>query len=582
MAYNGNCNGDMCNGYTGSYESEGWGWGQQQWGNGYHQMQSDCHGWEQQQQQQQVQLQQQQPQQHQQQPHGGEMHQQHQQQHQQQQHQQQHGHPQHHGHPQQQAPMQENHGGHGQQMQMGQHQNMGYQQQMMPQQQYSPQMQPQPNPVMHHQQPMQQHQQQHEPHPQQPQAPPPNQWQEPQGQQAAPPPAANGNSLTDQRLAELRRLIDRDAQAIRRTEVVPQPVKMVEPDRFEAPMRHPEELAYQEHRPPAHMQAPHAPFSEQHYGGQRHEILRGHVPADYDEQRGAKAEPGCQPKQRALGECYVVHMSFKPENRNYRELPVMEGEEVYISSEPVKEWIWATKVNPFDEGWVPAMNILPPKTQRRDVPEEYGYSDEEEPRHDRRWVEEPWPPAEGGPRPGPREVARNDGKKIMALLEQATWEVRAREGKGGKGRGAAPMWKGGAGGWAEENQRLQHEEDRREEDEPWHHHGNWWSKQRHLKANEDGGRMEGPPAPMSRPNRIELASSVPAKGGGHRVPEWDLPYESRLYERMPPPSMGKGPPPVKGAGKGPAERPQRQRQALSSLLDRLNRPVTGSKYDGHD
>lgn len=548
-------NGDVYQGYAGSYESEAWGWGQQSWGPGYdqNQMQYDCSGWEYQQTGEMQQMQS---------PHheqpNSEM--------------EQHPQPEHqeHGYGYECPQVDQSHYGmvgpmvgdpNNCQVQTGMspgHQMPTGNQMGQQQGQILPPSQPAPEERSTEQSTQQ------------------SQWNGSQGQQNSPSPTAGAEILTELRLAELKRLIDRDAQAIKQQDKVAPEPESKEPLHFREEKITREQLFVARHRdePPSYQRP------------------AGRTPANYPSEDDIH-RPGTKASHpQPLGERYVVLASFSPENRRYKELPIQAGDEVWVSSEPVSEWIWAVKRHPFhDEGWVPAMHI---GIGVDSDDEDYGYSDEDHHRvdhrnhGDHRWEDARYSPNIAGWRgPSSRE---NGGKEIMALLEQASWDAAnsrgPREGKGARRPAAQPTWKGGPGGWPEDDPRWPEPPEERDEEEPWHHHGNWWSKQRHLKIGEEGGKGEGPMGmmqPLLRQGRMDDGPG-PMKGGGRWAQEWQ--HEEmdmgRRFDRMSAPMMGKGPGPVKGNGKGPVERPQRQRAALSSLLDRLNKPLVAVKYDGRE
>jgi len=103
------------------------------------------------------------------------------------------------------------------------------------------------------------------------------------------------------------------------------------------------------------------------------------------------------------------------------------------------------------------------------------------------------------------------------------------------------------------------------EEEPWHEHGNWWSKQRHLKASPNNKKVEEEPWHehgnwWSRQRHLkdspnpEGRGKEPAEGGKGG-------------------GYGKSSPPVRQQ----AERPARERPALQRTLDRLSKPVVAPK-----
>lgn len=52
---------------------------------------------------------------------------------------------------------------------------------------------------------------------------------------------------------------------------------------------------------------------------------------------------------------YMTLDDFLPESRKYGEMPVRAGEEIFVNSAPLDDWIYGVKRGPqMDEGWLPA------------------------------------------------------------------------------------------------------------------------------------------------------------------------------------------------------------------------------------
>lgn len=129
-----------------------------------------------------------------------------------------------------------------------------------------------------------------------------------------------GDEGTELRLAELKRLIDRDAQALRSTREVQEPM---EPQSG-------------------------AVSREGHEAGptlQRDAAKSNVAPPN------SSAKPGDVKNHRVL-------VDFTPESRDYGEMPLKAGEEVTVRYPIEEDWIFGWKGWPVrDQGWLPAQNL---------------------------------------------------------------------------------------------------------------------------------------------------------------------------------------------------------------------------------
>lgn len=290
-------------------------------------------------------------------------------------------------------------------------------------------------------------------------------------------PKAGAELLTELRLAELKRLIDRDAKQLRKT-----------PDLTE-------EQGVQ--------------GSGSAWRGERRARARdkGDIPTVEGLFPRASA-PGLEtPKEQHL----KVLVDFIPASRNYGEMPVRAGEQVTITYEAIDEWIFGWKRGPRpDEGWLPAVCL--------------GIG-----------------------------VSLSDADTTDEDQPQRAMPAR-RRGRG-HGKDAATV----STGRAAQSQTSQQADNNERESDAWHHHGNWWSKQRHLKSADETPSSTGPPRVTMRLPPAAAAAVAAATADKGRV--------------LPPPGRAS----AIEAQKAQVERPQRQRPALSSLLDRLKKPLVAPK-----
>jgi len=321
----------------------------------------------------------------------------------------------------------------------------------------------------------------------------------------------------------------------------------------------------------------------------------------------ALAPPGLEaPTEQRL----VAVADFLPEGRSYGELPLRAGEEVFVSGEQLDGWIFGSKRpagGPPDEGWLPASALGLPDGEEAAAGEE-----------------EAQPLRPGGGRRG-RGRGRQGGA-TSAPTPAGGGGSGAGGGAGGggsrKGAPAAAQQQQRGGGAAAPQPRgkgSSRVDAPQPGAEPWHHHGNWWSKQRHLKAdkeadnqprkgpsrpskqassqqsgasnqstsrqsgasNQSSSRQSGPSNPSSsRPSGPSNPSS--SRPSGPSNPASSRPSASSDEDEefvRPAPAVGRNSG-GKGFGRGgarPMERQPRERPALTSLLDRLNKPLVAPK-----
>merc|ERR1719215_881151 len=61
----------------------------------------------------------------------------------------------------------------------------------------------------------------------------------------------------------------------------------------------------------------------------------------------------------------IVVADFLPESRNFGEMPVRTGEEIFVSGESLDGWIFGVKRSGGgDEGWLPASALLNEELER--------------------------------------------------------------------------------------------------------------------------------------------------------------------------------------------------------------------------
>lgn len=344
-------------------------------------------------------------------------------------------------------------------------------------------------------------------------------------------PYAGAELLTELRLAELKRLIDRDAQALKKTSTAdaqaPQADAPKQDTEADALKQEPEggiTTAEQDSRMKSTDGAALARRALQETtaaaaGGEAGPSWRG-------ERRKAREKASASPPGLAAPteQCHLVLVDFDPDSRTYGEMPVRAGEEVAVSHPPVEDWIFGWKRGPTpDQGWLPSQCLG------------IGVSISDADTTDEDW-EEGQAAAHSSTAPR-RKGGRGRGGAVDGMPNAPS------SGSGRRSKGAE---KDGLGGG-------QQKADDEAESEAWHHHGNWWSRQRHLKQESAaGGAAQEDAPPRQRPAR-QLPPAAAAA------------VAAATADKAPVGGGGK----ASGRGKGQV----RERAALSSLLDRLNKPL---------
>lgn len=230
-------------------------------------------------------------------------------------------------------------------------------------------------------------------------------------------------------------------------------------------------------------------------------------------------------------QCYVSLANFYPEGRTYGEMPVRAGDQIWVDSDPLEEWVFGFKrgLEP-DQGWLPASFLGIDCLEDNDE----------------------W------------EDGEDDGRKP---------NPRQRRARATAKKGAA-----------------------RSEQEEWHSHGQWWSKQRHLNAQPEN----------KEPQPLYSAAKAAARRprGGHSRDAQRIDEENNAgratNKGKDGKAQGRGREDGKAQGHGggrereaaaqaEVDRPPvrekptgRSRPALSALMDRLNKPLVAPKpSEGH-
>jgi len=296
-------------------------------------------------------------------------------------------------------------------------------------------------------------------------------------------PKVGLESMAELRLAELKRLIDLDADALRQSSeaAVQQPGTWAETRATAASSKD----------ATRGLGATKFDKTKENAGGKEVKNSGGigpdmaagvgahHVRARNKMWRGAEADKAVgnkQPAKAAEGggtsahqntkelqghnktRCSTVLHDFFPDSRGYGEMPIRAGEKLYTDDNPVKDWIFATRRGlDAEEGWVPASAVgLSGDATAQD-------EDAEAAKHAHR---------------GPNKI-----------VQQPT--CRASRSKGGAPVGGSTSEKSVPGTkqvWSPANsgkpRRLpEYGQGSSELDAPLsHHHRNWRSRQRHLKG----------------------------------------------------------------------------------------------------
>jgi len=274
--------------------------------------------------------------------------------------------------------------------------------------------------------------------------------------------------------------------------------------------------------------------------------------------RRAASPPGLE---APIEQRFTVVADCLPESRNYGEMPVHAGEDVFISEDPIDGWIYAIKRAPKpDEGWIPAAAI-----------DLFGEDDESL--------------AEAA-------VAETEVQRWATQQQQQPQQQKKR----GRGRGNHAGNEGSAsmgdsskrsGGGQQQQQLEQQQQQRKQQlhqsqpknksgraepqpttgvqEESWHQHGTWWSRQRHLRPEKENSGRQRKAATTRRGGGGGAGGT--SRGAVPAVSDDDIPD-------VKPQACGGRPawgPPRGGPER--RERKPRERAALTSLLDRLDKPL---------
>lgn len=387
-----------------------------------------------------------------------------------------------------------------------------------------------------------------------------------QAQEGASVPKPGAELLTELRLAELKRLIDRDAQALRRTSANTDAV--LSSSAVPSAARH-------------GLRADAPDFSLDRQSVQSRENIEGSAEAG-----GGSLAVGAPGLEAPPVERLVKSLAtWEPESREYGEMGIHAGEDILVRGDVQNDWIWGSRRgdNP-DEGWIPASGF---------GLVDYYSSGEEDTSAAAALKETP---------PSRRQRNRHRDPKDQAPL--ANGKNMARKGNESSASG---MQKGkGSVDVTDEKQRKGARPAEAAAEETWHQHGNWWSKQRHLKVQES--KEPDPSWRKDDPSTWKQEDEWPTKKADDKsawkeIEQWTekptrrkaQPPQSQLNcnsadeneewqgnGRRSSKAKGRGRAgnavaPVRGAGRGGRTGGPRERASLSSLLDRLQKPLVPPK-----
>lgn len=471
------------------------------------------------------------------------------------------------------------------------------------------------------------------------------QQQQAQGWPAGPEPQAGAELLTELRLAELKRLIDRDADALKKSEareeshftsdgakkaslnaakkaglnadaadfrdtgqssasaggegvapksgedfVLPGSDKLEE-TALKPPLQpydDASESASTQDRPASSEQEPKVPSAPSKpkapsSGSEADVVAR--VEAVMPQATPA-ASPRCP--EDGQEQRYVAMASFEPETRQYGELPVREGDEIFVTSDPVDGWIFGQRRGAdADEGWLPASALglgAAEEADDRAAAEEQERQSQRQRRTRGRGASEGGRGSGGGRTTGAVQYQRNPPQQPQPQAGAAPkQQAHQQSRKADYGWGDSEQLQASGGNDRTGEGSL--------DQQPWHHHGNWWSRQRHLKPQEraqeskeaETRRQQWEPAQQTSKGHTGSRTNGGAHGQAGRKakqaaedPDEDEEEEDEDATGVAAKGRGRG----RGGGRGgggrsrPEERAQRRaRPALSSLLDRLNKPL---------
>eukprot|EP00928_Gymnodinium_smaydae_P016947 TRINITY_DN16439_c0_g1_i2.p1 TRINITY_DN16439_c0_g1~~TRINITY_DN16439_c0_g1_i2.p1 ORF type:complete len:551 (-),score=135.52 TRINITY_DN16439_c0_g1_i2:119-1771(-) len=456
---------------------------------------------------------------------------------------------------------------------------------------------------------------------------------------ALPGPKVGAELLTELRLAELKRLIDRDAQALRAT--TPEGVELDSNRSADCTTRAPDSNEDTPPRPADDTDGNAAAGAPVSGDGACAAVVAAVAAASEAETTGGagvevnrRPAPGLE-MEKVEEECFLALADYEPHSRTHGEMPVRAYDEVYVCGEQHGGWIYGAKRGTYpDEGWLPAraLGLSTGSSCGSEASDAEGVG-----LHDDAEVSSA--SAAAG------DNRRGESARVWRSRDAAGGRKAATSDPSSAGRGQASNEHGGdasaetrnaahRGGTSKVKEEApQSTNVEQGEEEPWHHHGNWWSRQRHLKPAVKADAV--PAAPAAPPAALEeeeqeddaedrrASGSRKGKGGagakrGGRRSAAAEPEEHRggRDSKAAGKAGGKGSSGGKGAGakasngKGAGagkadgvagkgrgeggkassanggvperserlapprgERRPRERAALSSLLDRLNKPL---------
>mmetsp|Transcript_128005 Transcript_128005/g.368798 ORF Transcript_128005/g.368798 Transcript_128005/m.368798 type:complete len:479 (+) Transcript_128005:33-1469(+) len=283
----------------------------------------------------------------------------------------------------------------------------------------------------------------------------------------------------------------------------------------------------------------------------------------------AEAAAGAPGLEAPAEQMHVAVANWEPKNRQYGEMPVRAGEEIWVSADMQNEWIYGCKRGDnADEGWIPASAL--------GLLDDLSTADSDDGRE-----EEAAAAQEGEEQVPERASARRQLQRRRELREEAE-RARERERQMRPSRCAADEAEAEAPAPARSraqaagSSKAGRKEDysgggaAEKEDQGWHEHGNWWSKQRHLKGPEKETKSWTPQR-QSQSSGRKGGGRGTGGGSGATYSDGDDDYHS--YGASTGRGAGRG---GRGAGRGGPMRP-RERGALASLLERLSKPLEPPK-----
>lgn len=300
-------------------------------------------------------------------------------------------------------------------------------------------------------------------------------WGDAQSQSAG-GPNKGAELLTELRLAELKRLIDRDAQALRLNAKC-EGLEDDSCDTAECSTRaggeSTEDSPIKEDMQSQHSARRHA-GKVQNPGGQGLEACPSVSSSGRSSAQSAQPPPPPAPcagpaapgLDAPVEQRYVVYKSYSPESRTHGEMPVSAGDEIFATDETGEDWLFGIKRSRdgsrIDEGWLPVEALMP---------------------------DDAAPEKEKGASQGSKSSRQGKTKEKHSQQSRASAGPSGKSGK--KATADQPKQKKGAASaqghkaaYAEPQPKSKAKSS--VSDDAWHEHGNWWSRQRHLTAPSKG------------------------------------------------------------------------------------------------